>query len=105
MLKRKYADWGAPYILAILAERYPTQELPQVGTVQLWFRKAGLNKARTKRPQPKRVPVEAVHDVWQIDAKENVGLQDGSYNSYLTIVDVKSGVALATPVFPPEADM
>ena len=39
-LKRKYPKWGAPFIMTILKDRYPTEDFPSVRTMQLWFRKA-----------------------------------------------------------------
>ena len=99
-LKRKHPKWGAPFIRTILKERYPKEEIPAVRTMQVWFRKAGLNHPRAYRKEPKVEKVEAVHDCWQIDAKENLKLADNSTACYLTVVDVKSGAVLETPLFP-----
>ena len=43
--------------------------------------------------------MQKVHECWQIDAKENLCLLDGSKACYLTMVDKKSGAVLATPCF------
>ena len=105
MLKRKYPSWGAPYIQTLLSKRYPNMSMPAIRTIQLWFKKHRLIQPRIE--QPSRVEaslVEAEHDCWQIDAKENIILEDSSKNCYLTTVDVKSGIALEVPVFPPQAD-
>ena len=99
-LKRKYPLWGAPIIRTILTERYPYERLPTVRTIQLWFKKAGLNAAKFHRETPKAAQVKEAHDCWQLDAKENIKLLDGSKACYLTSVDVKSGAVLGTPVFP-----
>lgn len=102
MLKRKYPKWGAPYIQAILSRRYPQIPMPSIRAMQLWFRKSHLTKPRIERAVSSETEqVVAVHDCWQIDAKENVRLQDSSGNCYLTTVDVKSGAALEVPVFFP----
>ncbi len=103
-LKRKYPKWGAPFITAILKERYPTEEFPSIRTMQLWFRKTGLSLPKAYRKEPVVEKVSAVHDRWQIDAKENIKLQDGSKACYLTVVDVKSGATLGAPVFPQRKD-
>jgi len=104
MLKRKYPSWGAPYIQTILSKRYPKMSMPAIRTMQLWFRKHRLTKPRIERPSTVEASaVESEHDCWQIDAKENIILVDGSKNCYLTTVDVKSGIALEVPVFPPQA--
>ena len=105
MLKRKYPNWGAPYIQTILAKRYPKLSMPSIRTMQLWFKKHRLTQPRIEQPSTTEGSVvEAEHDCWQIDAKENIILPDGSKNCYLTTVDVQSGIALEVPVFPPQAD-
>lgn len=98
-LKRKNPKWGAPFIKTLLIERYPNEDFPSIRTMQLWFRKAGLSLPKAYRKEPIIPKVNAVHDCWQIDAKENIKLQDGSKACYLTIVDVKSGAVLDAPVF------
>lgn len=104
-LKRKYPHWGAPYIQTILAKRYPKLSMPSIRTMQLWFKKHRLSRPPVKRPAATEASVvESEHDCWQIDAKENIILPDGSKNCYLTTVDVRSGIALEVPVFPPQAD-
>lgn len=103
-LKRKYPKWGAPLILLILEDRYPDEVLPAVRTMQLWFRKAGLSLPKAYRKEPVIEKVVAVHDRWQIDAKENLQLKDGSKACYLSVIDVKSGAALGAPVFPQSKD-
>ena len=102
VLKRKYSDWGAPFILTILGQRYPNETLPSNRTVQKWFRKNNLSRPRIKRDPPTILGVEHPHDCWQIDAKEIIKLGDNSQACYLTTVDVKSGAVLETPVFPPQ---
>ena len=103
-LKRKHPKWGAPFITTILRERYPKEEFPSIRTMQLWFRKAGLSFPKAYRKEPVVEKVATVHDRWQIDAKENLKLKDGSKACYLTVVDVKSGAALGAPVFPQRKD-
>ena len=48
-LKRKHPSWGAPYILTLLAERYPDEALPSARTLQKWFRAKGI---KTNPPDP-----------------------------------------------------
>lgn len=104
MLKRKYPKWGAPVIRDVLSKRYPEEKMPSIRTIQLWFKQLQLNKPIAKRPNTTAPIVEKVHDCWQIDAKENITLTNESDNCYLTTVDVKSGIALEVPVFPPQED-
>ncbi|MEO1515516.1 MAG: hypothetical protein AAFV95_10895 [Bacteroidota bacterium] len=103
-LKRRHPKWSAPFILTLLQDRYPNEIFPSVRTMQLWFRKAGLSLPKAYRKEPVVEKVGAVHDRWQIDAKENLKLQNGSKGCYLSVVDVKSGAALGAPVFPQRED-
>jgi hypothetical protein len=47
------------------------------------------------------MPARAVHDVWQIDAKEKLRLRTATKVCYLSVVDQKSGSLLGSFVFPP----
>ncbi len=99
-LKRRHPNWGAPYILTLLHDKYPLAALPTARTLQKWFRAKGFNKTFTIREPSKTSVVQQVHDCWQIDAKEKLKLEDQTKACYLTTVDVKSGAVLETPVFP-----
>lgn len=101
-LKYLHPQWGAPYILIRIKDKYPEVTLPSARTAQRWFREKGLNKPKTKIPKPKGDWAKSVHEVWQIDAKERIVLADGSKGCWLTVVDEKSGATLATVVFPPQ---
>jgi len=48
-LKRRYPNWGAPFIKTILEERYPQEVFPTVRTLQIWFKKAGYIKPKFYR--------------------------------------------------------
>ena len=54
-LKRLHPQWGAPFILLQLKERYGKQIefFPSERTLQRWFRQAGYNKPREKKMSPK----------------------------------------------------
>lgn len=101
-LKKNYPDWGAPFILTILEKRYPNEAFPSPRTLQKWFKRHHLQKPPIIRPRPETQfqKVLNTHDCWQIDAKENIDFKDGTKACYLTTVDVKSGIALGTPLFP-----
>lgn len=99
-LKRRYPDWGAPYILTILRDRYPAEKFPTTRTLQNWFRVKAMNKTHMKRDMQKIEEVLHVHDCWQIDAREKIELADQTKACYLTTVDVKSGAVLEAPIFP-----
>ncbi|MCP4988168.1 MAG: helix-turn-helix domain-containing protein [Colwellia sp.] len=101
-LKRLHPNWGAPFILVKLKDRYPEEKLPNPRTVQRWFKAKGLNVLRNKIPKPEGEWAKDVHETWQVDAKERIVLADGSKGCWLTIVDEKSGATLAALVFPPK---
>lgn len=99
-LKRHHPTWGAPLIQLKLVARYGTQRTPSARTLQRWFRQQHLTKPRQQRPQPRMGQAQAVHNIWQVDAKENLTLADGTKACYLTITDEHSGAGLQAPVFP-----
>jgi hypothetical protein len=70
--------------------------------LQRWFKRVGLNPPRREKVQTQGVRRgQSVHDVWAIDAKEQIQLLDGSYVSWLTISDEASGAILEVDLFPP----
>jgi len=100
-LKFRHRQWGAALIHLKLEQRYRGRALPSVRTMQRWFKKANLTPRRKQLPKPEKPWAEAPHEVWQIDAKEQLTLQDGSRACYLSVTDEHSGALLASPVFPP----
>lgn len=98
-LKRHHSSWGAPYILTLIEEKYSQEALPTARMVQKWFKSKHLGKPKMQREEQQIAKVKQVHDCWQIDAKENIKLADGTGTCYLTTVDVKSGAVLETPIF------
>lgn len=102
-LKREHPRWGGQLIWLELRRQHPHLALPGVRTLQRWFREAGVQRSATlkvaREPFVKRG--KAVHQVWAVDAKENLRLADGSGVSWLIISDEASGAILQTEVFPP----
>lgn len=99
-LKRHHPTWGAPLIRLKLMDRYGPDRTPATRTLQRWFRQKNLNKPRQQRAQPPIGQSKAPHNIWQVDAKENLTLADGTPACYLTITDEHSGAGLEAPVFP-----
>lgn len=100
-LKQSHPSWGAGLIRLELSEQFPTEELPSERTLQRWFRRAGVGRTRVDT-QP-RVRVKRgrdPHEVWAMDAKEQIRLADGRYVSWLTITDEGSGAVLSATLFP-----
>jgi transposase len=103
-LKQAHRRWGAALIRLKLEEDARYGPLPSVRTIQRWFRAAcvqyqtpGSRQAGAKRVKRGQQP----HEVWAVDAKEQIQLSDGSWASWLVISDEASGAMLATDVFPP----
>lgn len=98
-LKRLHPDWGAPFIIIKLKSRYQDRKIPNERTLQNWFRAVGLNRPKTKEPRQEKQWAKQVHDVWQIDGKEEQQLKDNSSVCWLTVVDEHSGSLIAAPAF------
>lgn len=94
-LKYLHRSWGAPLIATLLTERYGS--CVSVRTLQRWFKAANLTRLRQKQPSNVQAKACAVHQVWQIDAKERLPAQA----SYLSMIDEHSGAFLEAFVFPP----
>lgn len=99
--KREHPRWGAGLIRVQLAGGFPGMRLPQARSLQRWFRSAGLQVGRGRRPRAETQRGQAPHEGWALDAKEQIGHQDGSQSCLLSVVDEASGAALAGAVFPP----
>lgn len=104
-LKQAHPGWGAGLIWVELAEAFAESQLPSERTLQRWFHHAGV--ARAAVSEKKTVSViqrgHAAHEVWAMDAKEEIRLGDGTYASWLVISDEASGAVLHTAVFPLQA--
>jgi transposase len=100
-LRREHPTWGAGLIRLETKKQFPDQPLPTVRQIQRWFRAAGLQPPRAKRPPVERQRGSEPHQVWQIDAKEQLRLADGSGTSVLTVTDEASGALLGVVPFPP----
>jgi hypothetical protein len=103
-LKQAHRRWGAALIRLKLEEEARYGPLPSVRTIQRWFRDArvqsqtpGSRQVGTKRVKRGQKP----HEVWAVDAKEQMQLADGSWASWLAASDEASGAVLTADVFPP----
>jgi hypothetical protein len=100
-LKREHPTWGAGVIRLQLVAPFGEENVPQVRAIQRWFQAAGLQPARVKRPAVPRERGQQPHAVWEMDAKEQMRLADGTGTSVLTIADEASGALLEAAPFPP----
>lgn len=103
--KRAHPSWGAGLIWVELAELFEEEELPSLRSLQRWFHRAGLVKreSQDKRPQIQLSRGEKPHEVWAMDAKEQMTLADGTHASWLVISDEGSGALLHGELFPHQA--
>lgn len=104
LYKRYHPSWGVGYILMKIKEKYP--DLP-LCVSRVYERRLKVSHLLS---MPRNPPMATVyraerailpHDVWQIDAKEQITTLDGQPACYLTITDEKTGGALEARVFPP----
>jgi transposase len=98
-LKRLHPRWGSPRLQAGLKSHYQDQT-PSIRSLNRWFRQSNLIKPRSKIATLSVGASRAVHNIWQVDAKENLTLGKGQAGCYLTVTDEKSGAWLASLVFP-----
>jgi len=99
-LRRQHPGWGAGRIQLQL-RRLGLQPVPPGRTLRRWLAQAGLAPKRRPRPRPTPGPPTQPHDIWQMDAAEQVPLASGQRVSWLRLVDQFSGAVLQTVVFPP----
>ena len=101
-MRQEHPSWGAGLIRVLLGQQFPSATLPTERTLQRWFHQAGLGPApKGRRPASNVTRAQRPHEVWQVDAKEQVRLSSGQRVSWLRVVDECSGAVLATVVFPP----
>jgi hypothetical protein len=104
--KTWHPKWGAEKIRAELLLRGPGLNIPPTRTLQQWFVYNGQNRRqRSKIPQSERQWAKAVHEVWQVDGKEELRTLDERKNCWLNITDECSGGIIHPKVFPPEEDL
>lgn len=100
-LKRQHPSWGAGLIHLQLRKLFPAHRLPSWRTLQRWWQHAGLQAPRHRVPPPQRTRGSHPHAVWELDAKERIQLQDGSWSCVVSVVDEASGALLGATAFPP----
>lgn len=100
-LKQVHPKWGAGLIWVELSEEFEEADLPSERTLQRWFKRGGVqNPVPERMPKPFAVRGKHAHEVWAMDAKEQVELADGCFVSWLTVTDEGSGAILGAFLFP-----
>src|SRR5262249_14137077 len=82
--------WGAGRLRVEWAALRPAPPLPTPRTLQRWLRRHHVAPARPGRPA-KDPRSRQVHDVWQVDAVEQLPLATGQQVSWLRLADEASG--------------
>jgi hypothetical protein len=101
-LRDEHPTWGAEFLRQRWLAMHPGEPAPAARTVRRRTQAARRPKsARPRASAPGRA--KEVHEVWQIDAAEQMTLADGSGASWLRVADERSGAVLGTAVFPPQA--
>ena len=97
-----HPGWGTELIRVLLQEAFPGRSIPAARTLRRSFARVGLSPAAAGRHARNSMNrARCVHQVWQMDAAEQMALADGTTASWLRIVDEFSGAVLQTVVFPP----
>lgn len=104
-MKTWHPGWGAEKIHAEILRLRPGVVLPHPRTFYRWFQWNGQTVASTQLPKSSSQWAKKVHEGWQIDAKEEIVIGDGSKQCWLNITDEKSGAVISPPVFPPQEDL
>jgi len=99
-----HPSWGAEKIRCELRLRDKKIPLPSVRTMNRWFHWNDQIAVSLKSSLPicENKKAKALHEVWQIDAKEEMIIGDGSKNCWLNIVDEYSGMVIQPPIFSQE---
>ncbi len=99
-LRQQHPTWGAPLIQVMMRQKHRRRRLPSARTLQRWFQRDALPVApRGRRPALADQRAEHPHEVWQMDASEQVPLGNGKRISWLRVVDEWTGAVLQTDVF------
>lgn len=100
-LRTWHPSWGAEKIRAEMQYMRPELKLPHYRTFYKWFHWNGQLIIRPKSTLPASNPksAKALHEIWQIDAKEEMTTLDGQKQCWLNIVDEFSGMVIDPYVF------
>jgi hypothetical protein len=99
-LRTWHPRWGAGKIRAELLASRPQLIVPHIRTIQRWFVHNKQNKCRDKQPRERKTWGKYPHEVWEIDAKEEIQTLEGRNNCWLNIKDEYTGAVIDPVVFP-----
>jgi hypothetical protein len=98
-MRAEHPAWGAPLMWVKLKKQF-AEHMVSCRTLQRWL-SAGSPSLRSKRPAANVHKAQVPHEVWQVDAAEDIRLASGEKVSWLRLVDECSGAFVWTEVFSP----
>ncbi|MEM0995390.1 MAG: hypothetical protein AAGI49_20320 [Bacteroidota bacterium] len=100
-LRTWHPSWGAEKIRAYMQLLRPELSLPHYRTFTRWFHWNSqiTPRLRSTLPPTPHKWAKKLHEIWQIDAKEEMQLLDGKKACWLNVVDEFSGTVISPPVF------
>jgi hypothetical protein len=100
-MRQQHPTWGAGLIRVLLTEELESS--PSERTLQRWFQQTTQPPAPAgRRPTSDEHRAHRPHEVWQMDAAEQMLLAGGQGASWLRLADECSGAVLQTTIFPPK---
>ena len=100
-MRTQHPTWGGGLIRVLLQER-GSESCPSERTLQRWFQQSSTSPAPPgRRPASDGKRARHPHDIWQMDAVDQLCLASGQKVSWLRVVDEYSGAVLQTTIFPP----
>jgi len=88
-------------LLVQLRRKFQGAASPCMRTIQRWLADADLAAAPAGRKREPRQRAASAHEVWEIDATDQLALATGQLVSWLRLTDEHTGAVLLTAVFPP----
>jgi transposase len=100
-MRAQHPTWGGGLIRVLLQEQ-GHDGCASERTLQRWFQRSTLAPAPPgRRPDSDDRRARHPHEVWQMDAVDQLRLASGQQVSWLRLADECSGAVLHTTVFPP----
>jgi transposase len=100
-MRKRHPTWGGGLIRVLLQEQ-GHDACASERTLQRWFQHSTVASAPPgRRPDSDVRRAHHPHEVWQMDAVDQLRLANGQQVSWLRLVDECSGAVLQTTIFPP----
>ena len=98
-MKIWHPEWGAERIRVKISILRPSWELPSLRTINYWFRWENPVRPKSEKPEPIKHLATKIHEIWQVDAKEEMKTVDGQAHCWLNITDEYTGAVIDPPLF------